>query len=96
MQGSYIMFEVLVCSAAFLVFVAVWVAVYKLGGLDWMTDSSLSSARIHLGAANLALDGEMHGAAARLSPIAAQSGTGTPSRPLFDSVAAQARLSIPA
>jgi len=90
------MSEVLVCSAAILVFAAAWLAVYKLGGLDWMADASLSSAYLQLSAANLALDGEMHGAAARLSPIfAATRGNGAPTRPLFDALAAQAHHSMP-
>jgi len=88
------MSEVLVCSAAILVFAAAWLAVYKLGGLDWMADASLSSAYLQLSAANLALDGEMHGAAARLSPVVA-SGNSVPSRPLFDALAAQAHHSMP-
>lgn len=83
------------CSAAVLVFAAVWLAVYKFGGLDWMTDATLSSAQLQLSAANLALDGEMHGAPARLSPTPAVRGSGLPTRPLFESVAAQTRLSVP-
>lgn len=89
------MSEVLVCSAAVLVFAAAWLAVYKLGGLDWMADASLAGAHLQLSAANLALDGEMHGAAARLSPVAAVSGNSVPSRPLFDALAAQAHHSMP-
>lgn len=87
------MFEILACTVFVVVFAAVWLAVFKLGGLDWMTDTSLSTARVHLGAASLALDGEMHGAAERLSPAAANRGTA--SRPLFEAVATQSRLSIP-
>ncbi|MDB5806230.1 MAG: hypothetical protein JWN73_3552 [Betaproteobacteria bacterium] len=90
------MSEVFVCSAAVLVFAAAWLAVYKLGGLDWMADASLASAHLQLSAANLALDGEMHGAAARLSPVVvASSGNSVPSRPLFDALAAQAHHSMP-
>jgi hypothetical protein len=88
------MSEVLVCSAAVLVFAAVWLAVYKLGGLDWMADASLSGAHLQLSAANLALDGEMHGAAARLSPVVAGSST-LPGRPLFNALAVQAHHSMP-
>jgi len=88
------MSEFLVCSAAVLVFAAVWLAVYKLGGLDWMADASLAGAHLQLSAASLALDGEMHGAAARLSPLAV-SPSREPGRPLFDALAAQAHHSMP-
>ena len=36
------MFEIIGCFAFLVVFAAIWLAVYKLGGLDWMTDASLS------------------------------------------------------
>ncbi|HEY4372407.1 MAG TPA: hypothetical protein VGN52_10830 [Burkholderiales bacterium] len=88
------MFEILACVVFVVVFAAVWLAVFKLGGMDWMSDVSLSTARVHLGAASLALDGEMHGAAERLSPAASRN-AGVPSRPLFEAVAAQSRLSVP-
>ena len=90
------MFEVIACSAAVLVFAAVWLAVYKLGGLDWTGDTSLAGAYQQLSAAHLALDGEMHGAAARLSAVAVQRGSGRPQGSLFGALASQAHLSVPA
>ena len=87
------MFEFIACAAAVALFAAVWLAVYKLGGLDWTADATLADATAQLSAANFALDGETHGAAARLSPAAV---TGIAARaPLFNSVAGQARLSMP-
>jgi hypothetical protein len=61
------MFELIACVAAVVVFAAVWFAVYKLGGLNWTSDLSLARAHKGLKAANFALDGEMHGAATRLT-----------------------------
>jgi len=89
------MFEIIACSAAVALFAALWLAVYKLGGLDWTADSTLAGAHQQLSAANLALDGEMHGAAARLSPVVADAGNGAPRGPLFNNLAGQARLSVP-
>ena len=61
------MFEILACSVAVALFAAVWLVVYKLGGLDWKADASLAQAHRGLAAGNFALDGEVHGVAARLS-----------------------------
>lgn len=88
------MFEIFACLIALVVFAAVWLAVYKFGGLDWLTDASLAGATKELSAAHLALDGEMHGAAARLSPVAADDVA--PRGGLFNALAGQASLSVPA
>lgn len=89
------MFEFIACSAAVAVFAALWFAVYKLGGLDWTSDKSLAGVQEQLASANLALDGEVHGAAARLSPaLVRQAGKGRGE--LVSGIASQARLSIPA
>jgi hypothetical protein len=87
------MFEIFACVTAVVVFAAVWLAVYKLGGLDWTADLSLAEAGEQLTAANLVFDGEVHGAAARLSPVARKASA--PTRPLFDTLAGQARLTVP-
>lgn len=89
------MFELFACFVAVVLFAAVWLAVFKLGALDWTSDASLISAAQQLAAANLALDGEMHGAAQRLSraPAVARAAA---KAPLFGALAGQARLSVPA
>jgi hypothetical protein len=88
------MFEFIACSAALALFAALWFAVYKLGGLDWTSDKSLAGAHAQLAAANFGLDGEVHGASARLSPVAAQERA--PRGELVSGIASQARLSVPA
>lgn len=89
------MSEILACSAAVLVFGALWLAIYKFGGLDWTTDASLYGAHRQLADAHLALDGEMHGATARLSPASSSRSSDRPQPSLFDVLAAHARLSMP-
>ena len=89
------MLELLACSAAVFVFAAIWLAVYKLGGLDWSKDTNLVRATRELTAAHLALDGELHGAAARLSPAVARQASGRRSDKLFSILANQARMSVP-
>jgi hypothetical protein len=89
------MFELFACSAAVALFAALWLAVYKLGALDWTTDTALIGASQQLAAANLALDGEMHGAAMRLSPVRVVRAAPSVKTPLFGALAGQARLSVP-
>jgi hypothetical protein len=89
------MFELFACSAAVALFAALWLAVYKLGALDWTTDASLVKASQGLSAAHLALDGEMHGAAMRLSPVRTVRTVRAAKTPLFGALAGQARLSVP-
>ena len=88
------MFEFIACSAAVALFAALWFAVYKLGGLDWTSDKTLAGVQEQLAAANLALDGEVHGASARLSPVARKADEARGQ--LIGGIASQARLSIPA
>ena len=90
------MLELFACFVAVVLFAAVWLAVYKLGALDWTSDTSLIGATQQLAAAHLALDGEMHGVAQRLSPAPAARDTGSVKAPLFGALASQARLSLPA
>lgn len=90
------MFELFACSAAVALFAAVWLAVYKLGALNWTTDTALIGAAQQLSAAHLALDGEMHGAAMRLSPAPVVRSARAAKAPLFGALAGQARLSLPA
>jgi hypothetical protein len=42
------------------VFAGVWSALYQLGGLDWLLDARMASARRMLTAAKFAFDGEVH------------------------------------
>jgi len=89
------MSEFIACSAAVFVFAALWLAVYKLGAMDWNADPSLAGATRELSAPHLVLDGEMHGAAARLSTRAARASAGRRSDALFSILAHQTRLAVP-
>lgn len=89
------MYELLACSAAVLVFAALWIAVFKFGGLDWTADPSLAGAHRQLSDVHLALDGEMHGAAQRLSASAASRPARRERPRLFDVLARHAHLSVP-
>lgn len=98
------MYELIACSVAILAFVAVWLTVYRFGGLNWAADASLAGVRQELSAERLALDGEVHGAAERLDvgrAVRTQVRRETrPARrsatPLIDVLARHARLTVPA
>jgi hypothetical protein len=90
------MSELIACSVAILAFVAVWLAVYRFGSLNWATDASLAGVRQQLSTERLALDGEVHGAAERLASVPAARRTRRGSTPLIDVLARHARLSVPA
>jgi hypothetical protein len=87
------MFELAACSATVVVYVALWLAIYKFGGVDWADDNGFAWPRRQLSDAYFAAEGEIHGASQRVSP--AGRATGQPHSSLFETVAAHARLSLP-
>ena len=59
------MSDILVAMLIAIVFAAVWSALYQLGGLDWLQDARMASARRMLAAPKYAFDGEVHAVAAK-------------------------------
>ena len=59
------MSDILVALLIAIVFAAVWSALYQLGGLDWLLDARMASARRMLAAPKYAFDGEVHAVAAK-------------------------------
>ena len=59
------MSDILVAMLIAIVFAAVWSALYQLGGLDWLQDARMASARRMLAASKYAFDGEVHAVAAK-------------------------------
>ena len=57
------MSDILVALLIAIVFAAVWSALYRLGGLDWLLDARRASARRMLAAPKYAFDGEVHAVA---------------------------------
>jgi len=90
------MFELIACSVAILAFVAVWLAVYRFGSLNWAADASLAGVRHQLSTERLALDGDVHGAAERLAGGREVRSARRSNTPLIDVLAGHARLSLPA
>ena len=89
------MSELIACSVAILAFVAVWLAVFRFGSLNWAADASLAGVKHELSTERLALDGDVHGAALRLAPARAARPAGRGNTPLIDVLARHARLSVP-
>lgn len=88
------MLEFFACSAAALASAGLWLAAYKFGGLGWNGDPSLAGFRRELSGAHLTLDDEMHDSAER--PSSSGWPKGGKRAPLFNALAVQARLSVPA
>ena len=59
------MSDFLIALLIAVVFAAVWSALYQLGGLDWLLDARLASARRMLAESKFAFDGEVHAVAAK-------------------------------
>ena len=59
------MSDILVALMLAVIFAAVWSALYQLGGLDWLQDARMASARRMLAAPKYAFDGEVHAVAAK-------------------------------
>ena len=60
-------------------FAGVWSALYQLGGLDWLLDARMASARRMLTASKFAFDGEVHAvtaqpAALSTTPVSVKAG----------------------
>jgi hypothetical protein len=59
------MSDILVALLIAIVFAAVWSTLYQLGGLDWLLDARMASARRMLAASKYAFDGEVHAVAVK-------------------------------
>lgn len=54
------MSDILISLLMLAVFVAVWALLLKVGGLDWMVDARMATARRMLSDSKFAFDGEVH------------------------------------
>lgn len=59
------MSDILVALLIAIVFAAGWIALYQLGGLDWLVDARMASARRMLTTSKYAFDGEVHAVAVK-------------------------------
>lgn len=58
------MSDILISLLLLILFAGFWALMFKIGGLDWVVDARMASARRMLAGARYAFDGEVHARAA--------------------------------